>query len=55
MPEVPSKICRMSREIAYLNDGTLSGDFEDLALSDGAVSESYIHNLRISTHDRESA
>ena len=55
MPEVPSKICRVTREIAYLHDGTLSSDFQDLPLSDGAVSESYIHNLRVSTQGRERA
>ena len=50
MPEVPSKIYTgvTGAGRAYLDDGALAGDLEDLALPDGAVTESYIHNLRVS-------
>ena len=33
--------------LSYLDDGALAGDLEDLALSDGAVTESHVHDLSV--------
>ena len=53
MPEVPSKIYERLRVwgyawCPYLNDGSLSGNFKDLTLSDGSISKSDIDDLCIS-------
>ena len=37
----------MRAGLPYLDDGALAGDLEDLALPDGAVTESHIHDLSV--------
>lgn len=44
MPEVPSKICVRAKD--YLDDGSFSGDLENLAFSYGAVCETDIDYFR---------
>jgi hypothetical protein len=50
MPDVPSKIYTWYDfdDISYLDDGSLTGDFENLTLSDRAISESHVNDLSVS-------
>ena len=49
MPDVPSKIYRLPQKtfVPYLDDGPLAGNFEDLTLSYGAVSESDVDDFSV--------
>lgn len=62
MPEVPSKIYTTPKQhhlntgsqlgrIAYLDDGSLSGDFKNLTLSDATVSKSDVDDLSVSIQE----
>ncbi len=48
MPDVPSKICQSKEKLIYLDNGSLSCNFKDLALAHASISETDVHDLSIS-------